>query len=70
MELVSKNRSLYVPQNCNVSKARHVTVSVLAFSHGSLMLVVGLTQANRLPEDGSDGPKHVGANMGYFNCTI
>jgi len=25
---------------------------------------------HRLPEDGPNGPKHVGANMRYFNCTF
>jgi len=25
---------------------------------------------HRLPVDGPDGPKHVGANMRYFNCTF
>jgi hypothetical protein len=25
---------------------------------------------NTLPEDGPIGPKHVGANMRYFNCTF
>ena len=25
---------------------------------------------HRLPEDGPDGPNHVGANMRYFNCTF
>jgi hypothetical protein len=25
---------------------------------------------HRLPEDGPVGPKHVGANMRYFNCTF
>jgi len=25
---------------------------------------------HRLPEDGPDGPKHIGANMRYFNGTF
>jgi hypothetical protein len=25
---------------------------------------------DKLPEDGPDGPKHVGAIMRYFNCTF
>jgi len=29
-----------------------------------------LAKVTRFPEDGPDGPKHVGANMRYFNCTF
>ena len=25
---------------------------------------------HKVPEDGPDGQKHVGANMRYFNCTF
>ena len=65
MDLVSKNTSLYVQQCCG--KKCFELWCVLS----AVQCVTEFSKArHRLPEDGPDGPKHVGANMIYLNCTF
>ena len=65
MELISKNTSLYVQQCCG--KKYFELWCVLC----AVQCVTEFSKArHRLPEDGPDEPKHVGANMRYFNCTF
>ena len=82
VELVSKNTSLYVQQCCGkkcfklwcvlcaVQCVTHIHCTALN-THTVNKQNCNFSKAqHRLPEDGPGGPKHVGANMRYFNCTF
>ena len=52
---------------CYHNAANHITM----YFYWSIPHYCSVRKAqHKLPEDGPIGPKHVGANMRYFNCTF